>query len=41
MEKMYIVRESGIFEFWGTLAECRRYIAANEFKDSHFTIVES
>jgi hypothetical protein len=38
MEYTYIVKESGTFEFWGTLSECQAYILANQFKDSIFTI---
>ena len=38
MEIIYCVYESGIFEFMGTLTECRQYIAANDFKDSYFSI---
>lgn len=41
MEYIYIVRESGAFEFWGTLSECKAYILANQFKDSFFTIERS
>ena len=41
MEAIYIVTESGQFEFWGTLSECRAYVAANSFKDSFFNIVEA
>jgi hypothetical protein len=39
MENIYCVYELGIFEFWGTLTECRQYVAANTFKDSYFNIV--
>lgn len=38
MEYIYIVKESGSFEFWGTLSECQAYLSANQFKDSFFTI---
>jgi hypothetical protein len=38
MENLYIVKELGSFEFWGTLNECQIYILKNQFKDSLFTI---
>lgn len=41
MENIYIVLEFSNFEFWGTLSECRAYIAANDFKDAQFTILEA
>jgi len=41
MEKIYSVYEFSTWEFWGSLAECRAYIAANQFQDSFFTIVEA
>jgi len=37
---IYCVYEFGALEFWGTLNQCRDYIAANEFKDSFFKIVQ-
>jgi hypothetical protein len=36
MEKIYSVYEFGAWEFWGSLSDCRAYIAANQFKDSFF-----
>lgn len=38
MDYVYVVRESGSFEFWGTLSDCQAYILANQFKHSFFTI---
>lgn len=40
MENLYCVYELGNFEFMGSIAECRQYIAANQFTGSHFTILE-
>jgi hypothetical protein len=36
----YCVYEFGALEFWGNLEQCRQYIAANEFKDSFYKMVQ-
>jgi hypothetical protein len=41
MEKIYSVYEFGAWEFWGSLSDCLAYVAANQFKDSFFTIEEA
>jgi hypothetical protein len=38
MEKVYSVCEMGVWEFWGTYAECIEYVNRNSFVDSFFTI---
>jgi hypothetical protein len=38
MEKMYSVYEMGVWEFWGTYAECVEYVNQNSFVDSLFVI---